>query len=407
MNNKINLPEDADCTGCMACVSSCSRHAISIRKNIYGEEFPEIDTTVCIQCRRCLDVCHLNRDFFPKEKSDNIYAAWSTNLDIRTRSASGGIAATLYQYALKNKIHTFGVKLNVNHEAQYCELMSQEDIEACQNSKYVYSQMGDIYGRIKKYLKQGEKVLFIGLPCHVAGVFSYLGKKYDNLISVDIVCHGTCSSQYLKSHIQNIEKKKNKTADMISFRDPQYETNNFIFSLRKQNEIIYVAPVEYTDAYQIGYHKALIYRENCYHCKYARAERISDLTISDFSGLGRIEEWKKEGKSVSCVIASTKKGEQLLDVLKKNRAIEIFKRPSDEAYKFEKQLQKPSVPNIHREKFLQVYVEEQNFDYAVQFACKKEMRYNFIIHILHLKELRLFARKLVPTKIKVVIKSKF
>ena len=68
MNNKINLPEDADCTGCMACVSSCPRHAISIRTNIYGEEFPEIDATVCIQCRRCLGVCHLNKDFFPKKK---------------------------------------------------------------------------------------------------------------------------------------------------------------------------------------------------------------------------------------------------------------------------------------------------------------------------------------------------
>lgn len=405
MSEKINLPSHDFCTGCMACVAGCPRHAISISKNEYGEEFPEIDEVQCVQCGKCLKACHLNKSFFPDKRSENVYAAWSTDSNIRQKSASGGIAATLYRFALQNKFHAFGVKLNENHEAVYFELTCQEDIEVCQNSKYVFSQMRDTYRRVETYLKAGEKVLYVGLPCHIAGVRSYLGKDYESLILVDLVCHGTCSAQFLKEHVHCIEERKKQKINAISFRDPQYGTNSFIFTLRNQEKIIYAVPVDYIDAYQIGYHRALIYRENCYHCRYARAERISDLTISDFSGLGRLQEWDKERKSVSCVITSTEKGRMLLGSLVKEGKIESYRRPSDEAYQYEKQLRGPSVPNVHRKEFLQRYFEGAGFDQAVQQVCKREIRRNFVAHTLRIKEMIVMLRKIMPKKVKATIKK--
>ena len=100
----ISLPEHDWCTGCMACLSACPKHAISVSENEYGEEFPIIDESLCIRCGKCQKVCHLNNNFFPEKRAEEVYAAWSTDADTRRKSASGGIAAELYQFALKNRI---------------------------------------------------------------------------------------------------------------------------------------------------------------------------------------------------------------------------------------------------------------------------------------------------------------
>ena len=213
------------------------------------------------------------------------------------------------------------------------------------------------------------------------------------------------SARYLKEHIHSIEEKKNEEAETVFFRDPQYGTNSFIFTLRGGNRVFYSAPVEYLDSYQVGYHKMLTYRENCYHCRYARAERVGDLTISDFSGLGRLEPWTEENRSVSCVIPSTPKGRFLLDTLQQKEKIQLYRRPAEEAYRFEKQLRGPSAPNVHRKEFLKLYSEGNGFDASVQCACKKEMQRYFVIRTLHVKEIRLACRKLVPTKLKKIIKK--
>ena len=150
----------------------------------------------------------------------------------------------------------------------------------------------------------------------------------------------------------------------------------------------------------------LTYRENCYHCRYARAERIGNLTISDFSGLGRLEPWTEENWSVSCVIPSTPKGQLLLDTLQQKEKIELHCRPAEEAYRFEKQLQGPSIPNAHRGAFLKLYSEGNGFDASVQCACKKEMQIYFVMRTLHVKEIRSVCRKLMPAKLKKMIKKR-
>lgn len=265
------LPDRQICTGCMACVNSCPQKCIYIEKDDLGVSYPKINADDCINCGRCKTVCHLNNDNLRHiQASEKVYAGWSTDETVRRQSASGGIATAIYKYALENAIHAYGGCLEVGKGAYYFEIKNADDISKAQNSKYVCSKMGDVYSSIKRQLAMNERVLFIGLPCHVAALLSCLGGRKDNLITIDLLCHGVTPYQYLAEHIASVEKKVNNCVDKISFRDPQFETKNYMMTFRNGNNIVYKNRVDEADVYQIGYHKGLTYRENCYHCRYAR-----------------------------------------------------------------------------------------------------------------------------------------
>ena len=144
-------------------------------------------------------------------------------------------------------------------------------------------------------------------------------------------------AEYLKQHIKSVELKKEKKAAKCTFRDPHYKTHQFIFSLYDEDsKCFYHKRVESNDLYQIGYHRALIYRENCYHCRYAAGVRCSDLTIGDFSGLGRVEKCDFNSIDVSCVLVNTEKGVKVIESL--SSSVTLVERPLAEALDFERQL---------------------------------------------------------------------
>jgi coenzyme F420-reducing hydrogenase beta subunit len=400
MINKIKLPDHSKCTACGACINACPENCISFIADRLGCLYPEINSNKCIGCGKCQSVCHLNGDFFLSKKSKKVYAAWSSIIDVRHDSASGGIASEIYRLGLSNRVHCFGVRYLINQGAVFFELHSVEDIISARNSKYVFSDTGKIYTQIKEYLSKDERVIFIGLPCQVAGLKAFLKGKLKNIITIDLICHGVCPYEYLKQHIEKIEKKIRMKIDTVSFRDASFGTEEFRFTCKHKNNLLYNKGVYEDDLYQIGYHKALTYRENCYYCRYARAERVGDLTISDFSGLGKLQPWMKPRKSISCIIVSTEKGENLLNELKKAGSIIFEKRPCEEAYNYEHMLQNPSVPHPNRELFKKIYIECNLFDVASRIVLVKEIRRNRFIKFFHVKKIRLIILKLIPKKLK-------
>ena len=393
-----------ECTACGACLNICPKKCISFQEDNLGAIYPVVDTDKCINCGLCERSCHLLNNFFPTVSSDEVFAAYSLDPNIRSHSASGGIATSLYTFCLKNGIHTFGVTYTPYEKAKYLEIITENDIELCQNSKYVFSHLGDTYIRIRDYLNKGEKVLFIGIPCHVAGLLSFLNGRKENLITIDIICHGTCPETYLNQHIKAVSGKHH--AEKTYFRDPSFGTHNFILSFYEDNVSYYHKDVHDVDTYQIGYHKAMIYRENCYNCRYARNERIGDLTISDFSGLGRIIPFDQPRIGVSCVICSTPKGKMLLDDLSEEKAIAIFKRPTDEAFLFEKQLNAPSIPHPERKTFIDKYIVSQgDFESSAKYALRKDINRNRMKKTLHIEQLKALGSKALPKRVKQKIKQ--
>lgn len=396
---------DDNCTACGACINICPKSCISFKLDEFKCFQTVIEKKKCIDCSKCIKSCHLLNNNIFYNKSDDVFVAWSKSKEKRENSASGGLATEFYSWGLKNNFDCYGVKYTRSKGAIYIQLKSIEDLKEIRNSKYVFSDMGDLYLEIKEKLDNGKKVLFIGLPCQVASLKTFLKRTYQHLVLIDIICHGVAPNEYLEEHLKYLEIKKKKNIKTLFFRDPKFGTQNYIFSCKdSRGNYIYKKGVYEEDVYQIGYHKSLIYRENCYNCKYARPERVGDLTIGDFSGLGRKEVYSHKKENVSCVIVSNNLGKELIEELKLKNRIEMFRRPPEEAYHYERQLIGPSIKHSKRENFRRLLKENGSFEYSVKKVLIYIRIRNKLKKILFWNTIKNSLLKIIPKKIKYQIK---
>lgn len=368
----IDICKKEECTACNACVNACPHGCITMEVGKLNALYPVINQEKCVDCGMCYKTCPNNRRIVFKE-TKKIYAAWSNNTQTRLNSASGGICAELYKYylSLGENGYAVGVVFNKKHEAVFCHITNYEQLKESQNSKYVYSNTNEIYKEIKYALIDNKKVLFIGLPCQVSGLYGYLKKDYPNLTTVDLVCHGVSPSDFLLQHLETIEKEYSKKTNTILFRDPKYNTYTYTFTLNDGEGEFYNCRVEENDVYQLGYHHALIYRDNCYSCKYAQRLRVGDITLCDFTGVGKKAPYKYDINNINCLLVNSVKGESLIKEI--GDTITADERPFEEAYEYEQQLNKPYTPHESRKLFEDTFSATKDFDYAATCALKKEL----------------------------------
>lgn len=197
---------DKKCSGCMACVNICPKDAIKI-KRIDGFEYPYIDDKICIKCGKCNISCPIINNHEEKKYSQKVYAAKNKNTEIRMNSSSGGVFTLIAEWILDNNGVVFGAKFNEKMQVVHDYAETKEGLAVLRGSKYVQSQIGISYKKVKEFLESGKKVLFTGTPCQVEGLLSFLGKKYDNLYTQDIICHGVPSPLVWKKYIEYKEAK--------------------------------------------------------------------------------------------------------------------------------------------------------------------------------------------------------
>ncbi len=394
--------ESGRCTLCKLCINVCPKQCIRLDERPDGDTVACKDDDICIECGLCELVCpslNVVDCNYPKK----VYAAWTSDSEIHKVSASGGIAAQMYKETLEKGWYIVGCEWNEDFEAVYKITSDIEDIAAFQNSKYVYSNPSDIYLKVRDIVKEGKSVLFIGLPCHVAAMASYATrfKFRDKILLVDLACHGTPPAKYFKQHIDSVKKQLERNVTRCFFRDPKFGTDKFFFTLYDGDNLIYKKRVN-EDLYCFGYHKALIYRECCYECRYAKRERCSDLTISDYHGLGTLTLYTGNRKSVSCILVNTEMGETFLKAL--NNLIK-YERPIEEPLRIERVFNQPY------QKKPEVDLFKKDFsmigDYGIcarkifQSLSLKARNENRNISVI----LRNFMEFILPNRIKFVIKK--
>lgn len=362
------------CTGCGACAYVCPKQCISMKEDKTGVIYPVIDEELCINCKKCEKNCPAINDVKFNEPMD-AYAAWNSDEEERRTSASGGIAAGLYHFAIDSDMLVVGASSNEDFSVTMELAEDKEQCKAFKNSKYVFSEPYPLYPSLEECLKTGKTVLVIGLPCQIAAIKTIF-KNYDNLYLIDVVCHGTTPYSYLKQHIKALEKEYGNKADKMSFRDAERKTYTFTFTLYDESgKCFYAKRTKDGDTYQVGYHRTISYRENCYHCKYAKTQRISDLTLSDYKGLGTVARWDMDKTEVSCVLANTEKGRHLMDKLLEEKRIVAHRRPVEEPVNADPQLQHPSKKSKAREDFEKnIRRNNGDFETTMNIVIKKNRR---------------------------------
>lgn len=399
------ITDSALCTGCGACENICPKSCVIRIKEDARFQMQKGDG--CIDCGLCSKVCPILSApelAYPQKA----YAAWATDIAIRRTSASGGVAATLYRYALKKEFEFVGAYLNESFECHLVIGSTEEDIRKFQNSKYTFSFPDSIYKEVAHSVKQGKSVLFVGLPCQVAAVKKYfqtLHLPFEKLILVDIICHGTPNPDYLKSHIAAVAGVEK--VDKCYFRDANFDTSKFAYTLYKHtsNTPVYKKYVDEDDLYQIGYHGALIYRDSCYVCQYAQTNRCGDLTIGDFH-VWDVESCDIDIENVSTILVNSEKGMKLLEAVRDDNSLAAIERPLEEPIRGEKQLRHPSIAGPEREQFLEEYRKSHDYELAAGVAFRGIVRRRKLkidkVKMLIKKTIKIF----VPKRLWLLLKKK-
>lgn len=381
----IALVEHDQCNGCMACAQICPKHCIGQMKDELGNIYPVIDRNICVECGKCVSVCpELQKEEIEFRNIRKAYAVWSVDAESRASSTSGGAAAEFYLNAVNQGYWICGVEYTDDFHVVHTLSKELSGIRKYKQSKYVYSETGEVYRAIRERLNREEKVLFISLPCKVGGLLSYLGKVYENLVTVDIVCHGTPAHQQFHEHIRNVDKMRR--AEKLRVR---YE-NEYVFQLIDSDGDIVYSRTGRQDTYLAAFLEGLNYRTSCYSCSYAKPKRISDITICDFWGLGSEKPFNHPySGAVSAVLINSDKGASFFESCKERFFVE--ERPIEEAVKGNAQLNVPTSVHPKRELFEKKYIDT-GFEVAVKETLCEEMRKDKLL--LHNRQIRKILRKM-------------
>jgi len=304
------------CNGCSACFNTCPVNAIQMIPDAEdGYWIRKIDFDKCIHCGKCAKICPVIHPVYDNNKEPQCYAYMAED-EVRRQSSSGGAFHTIATHVLQNKGYVCGVKLSPEFLPEHVVTNDTKDLPELQRSKYVQSKVGSVYKQVKKLLDSGERVLFSGCPCQVAGLKSFLAKPYENLLTVDIVCHGAPSPMVFQHYLkENYDLNKLKT---FHFRTKKFGYNSFHQTATYDDGTQISSQIAWDD-YEKTMHSGMAIKPICADCIFAPSPRQGDLTIGDFWGIGSFKAEYNDQLGTSCVLINNAKGEAVFnDVIKAN-----------------------------------------------------------------------------------------
>ncbi|MCH3965040.1 MAG: Coenzyme F420 hydrogenase/dehydrogenase, beta subunit C-terminal domain [Clostridium sp.] len=334
-----------------------------------GFYYPNVDMDKCINCRLCEKVCPFNNDLPKKQFSSIAYACKNINENIRLESSSGGIFSVLCKYAVLNKGVVFGAAFNEDFKVIHTYTETLEDCNKFYGSKYVQSSIMDSYKQAKEFLDNNRVVLFSGTQCQIKGLNTFLQKKYLNLITVDVVCHGVPSPLVFKKYIDYLARVNNSKVKLVKFRDKKYGWHKYSHVTEFKNGKIYSRTVD-KDIFMQGFLKDLYLRPSCYECKAKNYKSNSEFSLADYWGIEKICPDFDDDKGVSLVILNNEKSLQIFSEILSD--MEVTRSNLDYATKYNQSIIKSVNYNKNRKKYFKVI---HNMD--VEKAIIKYTKVNF------------------------------
>lgn len=353
----INIKDPADCCGCTACASICNHDAITMEPDALGFLYPKVDESKCTDCGLCEKVCAFNDNY---DKSLNLpkpdaYAARHKDMDEIMKSRSGAAFVAISDYILEQGGVVYGVGYKDHFRVAHKRATTKSDRDEFRGSKYVQSDLTGVFRQVKQDLMNGLTVLFSGTPCQTSGLNSYVGKKLrDNLVLIDIVCHGVPGPYIWRDYLTYLEKKKGDTITMVNFRDKE----RFGWAAHKET---FTFGGGYKMNFTYVFYQHIMFRHSCGKCHFCNTARPSDITIADFWGWEKTDpNFNQDNKGCSLVLVNTPKGREIFEAVKDK----LNTIPAELDNCLQPNLQHPSVIHPKRMQFEKDYIKH-GFEYVM------------------------------------------
>ena len=343
------------CMGCSACMNVCAHRAITMQADKEGFLHPTINEHVCVDCGMCQKTCPI-RHIPELHTAIQAYSGWSSSETVRLSSSSGGAFTEIARPVIEAGGVVFGCGLDDKLQAVHMYVEDMKSLaEKLSGSKYVQSRIGNTYQQAKVFLKSGRKVLFSGTPCQIAGLRNFLRKDYDNLITVDLICHGVPSPLIFEDYKRYMEQTKGFKITDVKFRCKKSSWIFFNMTLtghveKNTKEKSYYGAY-YEDPYIRGFLRDYFLRPSCHRCRFTSTDRCSDFTIADWWGYKKVSvrDNNFRFKGVSLILANTEKAMSLTNGLK----LQLRKRTIKEAMETNGSLSHPYPPPSAQDGFLE------------------------------------------------------
>lgn len=322
---RIEIHDKKDCCGCTACANVCPKKCINMKEDEEGFRYPEIDLQSCIDCGLCSKVCPIKKEKENASHTPEVFSCMNTDETIRLQSSSGGMFYLFAEKLISEGGKVYGAAFDNEAEVYHEGTETKEGLMRLLGSKYVQSNMGTVFTEIEKDLKENRKVLFSGTPCQCAGLKSYLRKEYENLYTVDFICHGAPSPAVWKKYLKALKKKMQCEYDKDrtpSFRDKTEGWIKFSLLLPLKNKEDYRRKFG-NDLYMRTFLKDVSLRPSCYHCSFKPSTNISDITMGDFWGIKKIMPQMFDDKGTSLIFINSEKGKEMFEKI----AAQVKKEP--------------------------------------------------------------------------------
>lgn len=380
-----------NCSGCTACASICPQKCIIMKPDVLGFKYPEVNMDICTHCELCVRTCPFNDGYATpfNLESPIVYVGKSKDGNDVLHSQSGAAFAVLSDWILEQGGVVYGIGFADHFRAIHKRAVTKKERDEFRGSKYVQSDMGNIFTEVKNDLKNGLKVMFTGTPCQVAGLSSYIPNKLkNNLFLVDLVCHGVPGPKIWDDYLIYLERKNKAKIVNVNFRDKSLKGwRSHVESFKYEGK-----EKTYTYTYTYMFYTHINLRYSCANCPFTNMRRVGDISISDAWGIENSPSAQlgADNKGCSLFIVNTQKGNKWFNVI--SEKLDYRKEDINNGLR-QPNLCSPS--KLHPQRAL---YEDDYAKYGIDYVINK---YG---HETVIKKIKNKIAKMIPSKIRKNIK---
>lgn len=380
----IQILRPEACCGCTACAEKCPKQCITMQPDAEGFLYPVIDQSLCIDCGLCEKVCSvLHRNEAPDPASLPVYACRNTNDTIRMASSSGGVFTLLAEQVIARGGVVFGARFDSDFMVMHDSAETLEELAVLRGSKYTQSRIGDSFRRAQTLLKQGREVMFVGTSCQIAGLKRFLGRPYEKLLAVDVLCHGVPSpdvyARYLAQQTRKVEAQGAYRFDRLEFRNKEDRgwgrycvVSHYSREDQGEPKEIRISEPFTHNMFMRGFLHNLYIRPSCHECPARRFSAGSDMTIADYWCIGDKHPEMDDNRGTSLVVPLTEKGREAFAAIADS--LQYIETPLAEALPGNPCLMRSVKPHRNRARFFARYKTSDDLPALISYLTRRTFK---------------------------------